>query len=62
MRSSPELEPKPPGQTSVAEFISNQVLFNVDALTNTTRDVYSVLCSVTASITRTPVARCRSLS
>jgi hypothetical protein len=40
----------------------SQVLFNVDAHTNTTFDVYSVVCSETASSTRTPVARCRSRS
>ena len=60
--SQPFLSQLESGQTSVAERMSSHVLFNVDAHTNTTRAVYSVVCSDTASSTRTPVARFRSRS
>src|SRR5262245_12239424 len=60
--SSPELLPSPPGHTSVAERISSQVEFNVDAHRNTTFARYSVVAFVSASITRTPPARLRSRS
>ena len=57
-----ELLPSPPGQTSVADRISSHVELSADAHRNTTLDEYSVVALVTASITRTPVARLRSRS
>src|SRR5256886_8236271 len=60
--SSPELDPSPPGHTSVAERSSNHVEFNADAHRKMTRAVYSVVWPATASSTRTPVARCLSRS
>src|SRR2546422_7961315 len=60
--SSPELDPRPPGHTSVADRSSSHVEFNVDAQRKMMRAVYTVVCSVTASSTRTPPARLRSRS
>src|SRR5712691_7047109 len=60
--SSPELLPRPPGHTSIADRSSSQVEFNVDAQRKMMRAVYSAVCMLTASSTRTPVARFLSRS
>ena len=60
--SSFELLPSPPGHTSVAERSSNQVELSVDAQRKMMRALYSTVALVTASITRTPVARLLFLS
>jgi hypothetical protein len=43
--SSPELLPRPPGQTSVAERISSHVELSAEAQRKMTRAVYSVVFS-----------------
>src|SRR6266705_181056 len=60
--SSPELDPSPPGHSSVAERSRSHVELSVEAHRKITRAVYSVVLSVNPSITRTPVARFLSLS
>src|SRR5690348_2389789 len=60
--SSPELDPSPPGQMSVAERRSSQVELSVEAQRKTIFATWSVTWLVTASSTRTPVARFLSLS
>jgi len=49
--------PKPFGCCALVEFRRSAVVFSADAFRKITRAKYSVVACVTASITRTPLAR-----